>query len=324
MSALIAYIDFANNRIRYQNAGYMDPVCIDSETGRFEDVNPEKKGALPLGIIRDTVYAGEDDVEFHFKDTSVFLFCSDGLIGLSKEKDGSSHMDMKTFLDLASLLISDGQKKDKSIAIPFQICHTLRQFGYNFPQDDISVALIRKTLRNEREYSFSCRVPADRNAVDGICQKASDFVTRHYGGDEISVNTDLLLAEYLVNVILHGLNEYEKLNDYIAIKLCASETELKVIVWDHGKEWNGFLPRQDSADERLEQLNRDMATSGRGLPIISKIASQISRQRYCGLNESVFIIPVPGNVSGPAENEIRGQEKRPIKNKKVSTNRKAS
>ena len=304
MSALIAYIDFAENRIRYQNAGYMDPICIDSKTGRIENVNPEKKGALPLGILKDTVYTSKDNVEFHFSDTSVFLFCSDGLINLSKDQEGLSRMEMKTALDLASILVSDEQKKDKSIAIPFQICHTLQQFGYNFPLDDISVALIRKTMPSEREYSFSCRVPADQNAVDEICQKASEFVTRHYDDDEISVNTDLLLAEYLVNVILHGLNEYEKLNDFIAIKLCASETELKIIVWDHGKEWNGFISHEDTADERLEQLNRDMATSGRGLPIISKIASQISRQRYCGLNESVFIIPAPSKASeAPAQDE---------------------
>ena len=308
MSALIVYIDFAKNLIRYQNAGYMDPLCINSETGRLEDMNPEKKGSLPLGIIKDTVYTGKDNVEFHFDDPSVFLFCSDGLLGLSKDRDGSSHMEMKTCQDLASILVSDEQKRDKSIAIPFQICHTLQQFGYSFPQDDISIALVRKTNQSEREYSFSCRVPADQNAVDEICQKASDFVSRHYDDDEISVNTDLLLAEYLVNVILHGLNEYEKLSDFIAIKLCAAETELKIIVWDHGKEWNGFLPHQDNADERLEQLNRDMATSGRGLPIISKIASQISRQRYCGLNESVFIIPAPAKRTvPPTQDEVKGE-----------------
>ena len=34
-----------------------------------------------------------------------------------------------------------------------------------------------------------------------------------------------------------------------------------------------------------------MAESGRGLPIIGKIASQISRERYSGLNESIFMIP---------------------------------
>ena len=79
---------------------------------------------------------------------------------------------------------------------------------------------------------------------------------------------------------------------YIAIKICAYECELKLIVWDHGKEWNGFSLRHENADEALNKLNDDLAESGRGIPIMAKIATQISRRRYSGLNESIFIIPV--------------------------------
>ena len=159
------------------------------------------------------------------------------------------------------------------------------------PQDDLSLVLIRKPRLSEREYVFSCRVPADKKAVDLICQKASAFVTGFYGDEELSVDAELLLEEYLVNVILHGLNEYEKLNEYIAVKLYAGERDLKIIIWDHGKEWNGLFMPPDMAERSLDELNDKMAESGRGVPIISRIASQISRQRYCDLNESVFVIP---------------------------------
>lgn len=292
MGALIAYIDFKNNYIRYQNAGYMDMICVDAETGRIENANPEGKGSLALGLIKDNVYTDEDNVEFHFPDSAVFLFCSDGLADLPKDNDGETGVDMKACLDLVSMLVTDAKKNSKSIAVPFRAYHTLQQFGYLHPRDDLSMVLIRKPMQSEQEYSFSCRVPADQKMVDEICQRASTFVTKRYNDDELSVNTELLLEEYLLNVILHGLNEYEKLNDYLAIRLCAGESELKLIVWDHGKEWNGFISETDDVDEKFEQLNRDMATSGRGLPIISKIASHISRQRYSGLNESIFIVPV--------------------------------
>ena len=106
-----------------------------------------------------------------------------------------------------------------------------------------------------------------------------------------SVNTELLLEEYLINVIMHGLNEYEKLHEYIAIKLCAYDDRLKLIIWDHGKEWNGLIMQQQTADETLDRLNEELMASGRGLPIIGKIASFSSRQRYSGLNESIFCIP---------------------------------
>ena len=47
----------------------------------------------------------------------------------------------------------------------------------------------------------------------------------------------------------------------------------------------------DQAERSLDELNSNFAENGRGVPIISRLSSQISRQRYCGLNESIFVIP---------------------------------
>ena len=303
MCTLIAYIDFRENRLCYQNAGYPDMLCVDAETGEFVDINPEKHGSLPLGMDRHAVYTDADNVEYHFSDSAVFLCGSDGLIDLAKDKAGHSYLDMDLYLKLASMLVTDSQKEEKSITLPFRAYHQLEQFGYVFPQDDLTLVQIRKPLRLEKEYVFSCRVPADKRTVDEICERASGFVTRIYSSDELSVDTELLLEEYLVNVIMHGLNEYDKLNEYIAIKLCAYPSELRIMVWDHGKEWNAPAMTHDAAEEKLDQLNESFSASGRGLPIISKIATQISRQRYCGLNESVFVVPVPAEVQRIASTE---------------------
>ena len=295
MSAMIAYIDFENNYIRYQNAGYMDILCVNADSGTVENINPEKKGSMPLGMVKNTVYTDADNVEYYFSDSSVLMFCSDGLMDLSKDKDGEKFMDMKMADKLASILVKDTQREEKSISLPFRFYHSLEQFGYMYPQDDLSLVLIRKPRLVEREYTFSCRVPADKDSVDTICQQASAFVSKFYGDDDsMSVNAELLLEEYLVNVILHGLSEYEKINEYIAIKLCAEERGLKIIIWDHGKEWNGLFMPPEQAEKSLDTLNASFAPHGRGVPIISRIASQISRQRYCDLNESVFIIPRRG------------------------------
>ena len=306
MSTLIVYVDFKNNFLRYQNAGAMDLICIDAATGQTENINPERKGNLPPGMFKDTVYTDADNIEYRFSDSSVFLCCSDGLMDLAKDKDGRSHMDMETCLKLMSVLIVDSQKEGRSTSIPFRLYHTLQQFGYLFPQDDLSIVLIRKPLRREKEYTFSCRVPADKKAVDEICERASRFVSEHYqNNEELSVDTELLLEEYLINVILHGLNEYDKLSEFIAVKLCAGDSDLKIIIWDHGREWDGFITRMDRADEKLEQLNERMTPSGRGLPIISKIATRISRQRCSGLNESIFIIP---NKKHPSAGAAKGAD----------------
>ena len=305
MSTLIAYFDFRENYLCFQNAGYLGMMCVDAETGEYVDINPEKKGSLPPGMVKDAVYSEADNVEFRFSDSSVFLSASDGLIDLAKDREGNNYLDVAMCKKLSSMLVTEAQHEDKSITIPFRAYHTLEQFGYLFPQDDLTMALIRKPLNLEKEYVFSCRVPADKKTVDEICEKASGFVTRCYHNETLSVNTELLLEEYLVNVIMHGLDEYEKLNEYIAVKLCAYPTELKLMIWDHGKEWNGLAMQQEDAERKLDELNETFSDSGRGLPIISMIASRIGRQRYAGLNESVFILPLPADnpASAPDETE---------------------
>ena len=291
MCTMIAYFDFGKNYLCYQNAGYLDITCVNAKTGEIEELNPENRGNLPLGMVRGTVYSAKDNVEYHFTDDSVFLFHSDGLIDLSKDPDGEIPLDTVMCRKLSRFLVMDGQKEEKSVAIPFRAYHKLKQYGYIHPQDDLSMILIRKPLHLDREYVFSCRVPADEKAVDAICERASDFVTECYHDEELSVDTELLLEEYLINIIMHGLTEYEKLNEYIAVKLCAYPDELKLIIWDHGKEWDGLLMPPDAAEEELDRLNEEMSGSGRGLPIINKIASRMNRERYCDLNETMFNIP---------------------------------
>ncbi|MBQ9338449.1 MAG: SpoIIE family protein phosphatase [Lentisphaeria bacterium] len=298
MSTLIAYFDFKKNYLCYQNAGYMDITCVNAETGEIENINPENRGSLPLGMIKGTVYTEESSVEYHFTDASVFLFHSDGLIDLAKDENGEIPLDTEMCRKLSRVLVMDSQKEDKSVAIPFRAYHTLEQFGYTWPQDDLSMVLVRKPMHRENECVFACRVPADKKAADEICERASAFVTGWCHDEELSVDTELLLEEYLINVIMHGLNEYEKLNEYIAVRLCAGPDELKLMVWDHGREWDGLMMPATAAEEKLDRLNEQMSASGRGLPIISRIATHIGRQRFSGLNETVFHIPLRRNGAG--------------------------
>ena len=308
MSTLVAYMDFGKNLLRYQNSGYMDILCVDSETGEVIDINPEGKGSIPLGLVPDGEYTEEDTVEYHFSDSAVFLFSSDGLMDLSKDREGKKYMDMEMYKHLCCVLARDARRVEKSVALPFRCLHSLEQMGYIYPQDDLSMVMIRKPRLTGREYIFSCRVPADNRAADEICRKASEFVLGYYGDEALSVSVELLLEEYLVNVIMHGLNEYERLNGYIAVELCAYKRELRLIVWDHGKEWEGLWLTPGHAEESMDRLNQDLADSGRGIPIISKIASRIARQRLCGLNETMFVIPCSAGQSGePARQNGNGR-----------------
>ncbi len=291
LGALIAYFDFQSNYLCFLNAGYENLLCVDSLTGKVDLLNPENRGNLAMGYQEGTVYTEDDSVEYWFSDYSVFMFFSDGLTDLSQDQDGITYMDKELLCRLLSGLVMETQDEEKSIAIPFKCYHLLQQHGYLYPQDDLTMGILRKSPHLKKEFTFTCRVPADKQAVDDICKKCSAFVSEYYRDERLSVNTELLLEEYLVNVIIHGLEEYEKLYDFIAIKLHAYDDRLLLVIWDRGKEWNGELMQKDTAEDTLDRANSNLSESGRGLPIISKIASKESRRRFSGLNETVFIIP---------------------------------
>ena len=301
MGALIAYFDFKENYLCYLNAGYMDLLCFDAITGEINVMNKHSAGGSTLGWKEDSNYTEDDSVEYYFSDFSVFMFFSDGLLDLAKDFSGNTFMDIELFKKLVSELVLETQTEEKSIAIPFRCYHLLGEHGYVFPQDDLTMGIIRKPQYQEKEYTFACRVPADNKAVDEICEKVSAFVMKYYQDERLSVDTELLLEEYLVNVVMHGLDEYEKLYEYIAIKLCAYEDKLKLMIWDHGKEWDGVLMQKEKAEDTLDWLNEGLLDSGRGLPIISKIASEGGRQRFSGLNENIFIIPKRTETEGAGQ-----------------------
>ena len=299
LAALIAYFDFQSNYLCFLNAGYENLLCIDSLTGKIDLPNPNNVGELAMGGSNDTDYSENSTVEYWFSDFSVFLFFSDGLRDLARDVDGFTYMeDMNVPFSLASRLVTETQEEEKTIAIPFRCYHLLQQQGYLYPQDDLTMGIIRKPPNSEKEFMFACRVPADNKAVDEICEKASAFVSEYYQDERLSVNTELLLEEYLVNVVMHGLDNYEKLYDFIAMKLHAYDDRLKLMIWDHGKEWEGELMQKEAAEDTLDRLNANLLESGRGLPIISTIASEGSRKRFSGLNETIFIIPVSTEKEG--------------------------
>ena len=298
LAALIAYFDFRNNYLCYLNAGYENLICFDSRTGKIDLTNPDNIGEMVLGGYNSTVYSENVSVEYWFSDYSVFLFFSDGLRDLAKDLDGFTFMDMDFLFNLVSGLVKERQEENP-IAIPFQCYHLLQQYGYQFPQDDLTIGIISKPpLLDEKKFTFACHAPADKKSIDEICEKASVFVSEYYNDERLSVNTELLLEEYLVNVIMHGLDDFEKLYDFIAIELRAYDDKLKLKIWDHGKEWNGKLMKKETAEDTLDRLNANLLESGRGVPIISKIASQGSRKRFSGLNETVFIIPKVTEMEG--------------------------
>jgi len=292
MTGLIAIWNFKENILRFHNAGHPDLICFDSVTGDEIPLNPERKGGLPLGLIDNAVYREKDNVEIHFPEEALFMAYSDGLLDLVSSSRDESGMDMNLFMQLASTLAKqDHRHEDDTISIPFRCREALEQIGYDLQQDDFSMFVLRKTVPDEREETFLYQIPPDNNSVDLVSWKASEFVLKTFGSEELAGKVEILLSEFLVNIVKHGLGTNRNVNDFLVIKIRGDEKQILVTVWDRGKIWkdNGLTVDKE-LDKMLLELSKNKAQSGRGIPLILKITPQISRRHHSGLNETIFTI----------------------------------
>ena len=85
------------------------------------------------------------------------------------------------------------------------------------------------------------------------------------------------------------------MNIIVCIKQVPDTTEIKIDPVK-GTLIREGVPSIMNPDAILQRLNDDFSDSGRGLPIIMKIAPEISRQRYGTLNETTFLIPLEQSI----------------------------
>ena len=196
-------------------------------------------------------------------------------------------------MELLGILVQQSLHEDNTISMPYLCYEALQQLGYQYPQDDCLLFMLRKPFKAHAEKICVYRLQPNNVDIDQVAQQAADFVLAQCGSEILAEKAELTIEEHLVNIVEHGLDEHDKENDYLVLKISIIGKNLKITIWDRGKEWldESAITRTE-AESILDMRNEEVSGSGRGLSIIKKIVSTISRQRHCGLNETIFFIPI--------------------------------
>ncbi|WP_177995818.1 ATP-binding SpoIIE family protein phosphatase [Victivallis lenta] len=299
MTCLIGIWNFRDNRLIYHNAGHPDLLCFHAETGEWFDPNPRKRGSLPVGMLREADYLESNNVELEFADDTVFLAHSDGLWDIGTHPNDQAGVDVKTFQQLASAAVKDNYV----VEIPFRLSGALEQIGYDTPMDDYSLFALKKLSSEVGRTIFLRQIPPDMASIDRATQEAAEFIEKQLHSEELAGRVEILLSEFLVNIFKHGLGNYKKATDVIAVLIRGVEEGVNVTVLDRGRFWeNGDEDSTEEVDQLLAELSRKKAESGRGIPLIRKLSPQISRRHLCGLNETIFTVKYE-NAEGREERD---------------------
>ncbi len=285
MTCLVGIWDFQEDTVLFHNAGHPEILCFGTDGKSRREVNPENRGGLPVGMMPDTIYKEEENVLFSFTEEDLFLIYSDGVFDLVNEENSQAEVNMELLQEIAPVLAGD----NCSINIPFRLSNTLEQIGFTKQLDDCAILGVRK---RSSAPEFRRAIFPDLQSIDIATQEALEFVSEHfYPCVELAAKLELLLSEFLVNIVKHGLGGNQKNGELIVLVVSGDDRELRVTVWDRGKVWNvGELRSDESLDGLLMQLSDDQKQSGRGIPIIMKISPRIIRKRFDGVNETHFAI----------------------------------
>lgn len=295
MTCLVGIWDFGANKLVYHNAGHPDLLCFHANSGESFDPNPRRRGSLPVGMLRDADYLESNNVELKFTDDTVFLAYSDGLWDIGTHPNDSSGVDVKTFQQLASAAVRD----HFIVEIPFRLAGALEQIGYDTPMDDYSLFVLKKLPEGVGDSLFLRQVPLDAAAIDRATADAAAFVEKLTGSEALSGRTEILLSEFLVNIVKHGLENYKKSTDMIAVMIKAVDEGILITVLDRGKFWeHSQFDTTEDLDQLLNELSRSKAESGRGIPLIRSLSPKISRRHLCGLNETTFTVQYEEETPG--------------------------
>lgn len=274
MTCSVAIIDFAANHIHMQSAGHPGLFICSPSIGEIINCENYEKGGIPVGWFPQTYYRLEDSIEFNFPDDALIIGVTDGLFDACNQEETS--LEPSALAEIVGSLAGSAD----AVTFPHRLVNAIVQMGYEQLTDDICIVALQKRLSTPN--LFELLIPPKLNEVG----KAAVFFSQKINDPKTAVKVELLLHEYLNNIIIHGI---ESRNSKQVIYVSMKKEEGKILIRgvDRGRR---CLDESDPQTDAKEKNLSAQALSGRGLQIIRDITSGISRNSYCGMNETIFTI----------------------------------
>ena len=284
MTAITGIIDFDANMMTFYNAGHPGIIEYNGQTGVANEHKDTDKGGFPVGWDGSVSYSETDMESFEFSDESMFFLVTDGILEIADADD--NQISRETIIELIKN-ISDVKEP---IFVPFVFRESLEQIGYTKSGDDITMLMFKKLSPQTGDKPILQRmIPPNIIQVDELCKECAEFMLQHVGNKKLAAKVELLVGEFMNNVILHGLKPHQQARPGIHLKITIEETQVVVKVHDKGGEWHYDID-DNNPDEDMWSNEEKYATGGRGMKIIRELAAETQRLRSHGVNETVFTI----------------------------------
>jgi len=292
MTALICKHRPQERIVEWISCGAPDLNVIDPMNPNLGDINPEKRGGTPIGMLQKTVYTDDDVVTTHLSETALCLAFTDGLYDIYKDVECQHQLPEKLLMDLQRDLLSEARLKGSIIAAPYKLLVACEAYGYSVLEDDVTELIFGSRLESDGMLVKS--VPINAKAIDQIGQEIEQWCVAQNYDVELGTRIRLVYDEKLMNIHDHGFEISNRNREQACIRLRKTNDCLELTVWDCGTEEPSIQMATGDLDVEFELKNRAFSGHGRGRLILRDICSGIQRNRFGILNETIYSIPLNG------------------------------
>ena len=295
MTALICIHRPLLGNVRWITCGAPDLLVVDG--GKDVASNPDHKGGLPIGLFKDTVYTPMDVVDTSLTRTAVCLAYTDGLMDLSRDKDGEEKLPVSLSRQMRLEITESARLEGSGIVAPAKYMKALAELGYDKCQDDITLLAFGATEHIPGVYEATVKLHPDD--VDAASQNMAAWCRENGWPEEGITRLQLVLEEKLMNVHDHGFDDRDRLREVVSMRLKRVRDNAVLTVWDAGTEEPSVAVAVGDSETAFELANQNMSGRGRGRLMVRELCDGIERNRYPPLNETTYHIPIFGkNAAG--------------------------
>ena len=288
MTALICMYRPAERIVDWISCGAPDLHVVDPMVDGLIELNPEHRGNVPIGLVRDTVYAEGDQVRTELSETAVCVAFTDGVIDVFKDQDGHEPLSDSLRKELQIQLLSEARLKHAVITSPYKFQLAAEAYGYSVFADDVTELIFGSRIKKPGMLLKS--LPMNAGRIDKEAQAIERWCSLQGLNQDVITKVELVFEEKMMNLYDHGYDLRDRSGEQACFRLKKEEDQVELTIWDWGTQEPSLPVAAGNLELELDLKNRDFSGHGRGRLMVRKICKNIERNRYGTLNETIYRI----------------------------------
>ena len=288
MTALICMHHPKEKIVDWIACGAPELHVVDPKLPGLTDINPEKRGGLPIGLVPEAVYTEKDVVRTHLSETALCVAFTDGVLDLYRDEDGHKPMPDSLRRELQIELLSEARLKNSIITAPYKFKLACEANDYSVFSDDVTELIFGATSDNPDILVKS--IPMNSEAIDEEAQAIEHWCSDRGWDMEVITKVELVFQEKMMNLFDHGYDIRDRSGEYACFRLKKNNGLAELTVWDWGTQEPSIAVAVGNLEVELDLKNRDFSGRGRGRLMVRKMCQSIERNRFETLNETIYRI----------------------------------